>query len=61
MENFSFVLWMVLYPLVSSITHYLGYKRLKIFNEDKPSDGAVVFASIIAIFIWAFIGIKLYN
>ena len=61
MGNISFVAWMVLYPLAESITLYLYFKRCKIFNQEKPSDGVVAFASLINTIIWIVIGVNLYN
>ena len=60
MENISFVLWVVLYPLASSISLYVGTKRKKINNEEPYSEGLISLVSFIEFLVWAIIGINLY-
>ena len=61
MENISFVLWVVLYPLSSAITHYLGSKRRKLNGEKPYKDSIVATASLIDLLVWVVIGSNLYN
>ena len=56
-NNISFVLWMVLYPLVNTIDVYVREYLLKYTY----SEGISIAANIITLWIWIGVGIILYE
>jgi len=55
MEKVTFVIWMIGWPLVSSITDYLSH-----LTGRKYSEGAIGFAAIFSLIIWLYVGALLY-
>lgn len=61
MENIGFVLWMVLYPIGSAVTSYIGCKERKIEGK-KPFDSSVTgLTAIVNIAVWIGVGKALFN
>lgn len=59
MENLSFVIWMLLFPLVVCLEKFL-YKKINI-KQPEDSEGAKVIGCVIEIFIWIYVGSLLIN
>ena len=55
MEHLDFVLWMVGYPIASSISNWLGY-----LSGRKYSDAVHGIAALISISVWVYVGYLLY-
>lgn len=60
MENLTFILWMVLYPISTSISSYLKEKTRKEKGEGKYKESTYVICSLIYLFVYVFIARKLY-
>jgi hypothetical protein len=60
MEHLDFILWMVLYPIMGSITTYLGAKQRKIEGKPNYSKDAEFWGVTISISVWILIGVKLF-
>lgn len=61
MENLSFVIWLIFYPVGTSISLYFGDKR-QIMSGLEPYDKVtLVITSIINIFIWVYVAKLLYK
>lgn len=61
MENIAFVSWMLLYPIVCSLTSYLGTKEREIQGKDYHSETTTVISAWVHIFIWVYTGNILLN
>ena len=59
MENISFVIWVMFFPLVCSIDSYLSTKRRVIAKEEMPSKSVLGKTALIQIIIWIAIAIYL--
>lgn len=57
MKNLSFTIWMIGYPIVWDIDLYVNEYLLK----HTYSDNVQVSRTLICLFIWIFIGFKLYE
>lgn len=57
MRNFSFVLWMLLFPLVSTVIDYLTFLQ----RGAHPIDAAELSVSAISVAMWIGIGMLLYE
>jgi len=56
MKNGAFVIWMLVYPLVNSITYHVSYLEGERFDHT-----TVGLAALITIAVWAYVGTKLYE
>jgi hypothetical protein len=56
MDNLSFVLWMVLYPVSKSLVRFIDKH-----SSHKYKDGLNIIFDIINFIIWVSVGILLYN
>ncbi len=61
MENISFVLWLVLWPLSYDVSKYMGAKINQINNIVKQETGPDPFTTIVFIGVWVFVAILLYH
>ncbi len=52
MENLPFVIWLIGYPLASSITRYLAQKTKRLNKEEPYSYNVLLAGSIIDLIIW---------
>ena len=52
MEHISFVLWMVLFPLCSTLESYIDAKKKKITGEKEASEISKFISNIILLIIW---------
>lgn len=57
MRNLSFVLWMLLFPLVGSVEEYLTFLQ----RGAHPVDAAELFGAVIGLAMWIGIGMLLYE
>ena len=57
MSNIDFVIWMLGYPLVCTLSSWVHEKILNREYSEKVRDGAVVVCS----FIWGYVGWLLYD
>jgi hypothetical protein len=56
MENISFVLWMVLFPLSITLSEYLKASITRVWNiKSDPGTGLII------LIIWIGVGILLYR
>ena len=56
MENLPFAVWMTFYPLVSSISQYVGF-----ISDRNYSDNVLGITAAINILIWIIVGLLLYE
>ena len=56
MKNLPFVVWMLGFPLFSSVSDYLTFLQGKIY-----SDTVEAIMTLISLIIWGFVGYKLYE
>lgn len=61
MENIAFVLWMVLYPVATSICNYIATKERKINNLEPFSEGVRAVANLVYLVVYIVIAKILYN
>jgi len=61
MDMMPFVIWMVFYPLVASISSYIANTERLMCNREPYSPDTNAISSIISLIIWISIGIKLFN
>lgn len=57
MRNFSFVLWMLLFPLVGAVDQYLTFLQ----RGNRPVDAVEMFVAAFGFTMWIVIGIILYE
>ena len=60
MENLGFILWMVLYPITTSITSFIYEKKRLMIGDEKPSSGVYVLSSLISLSIYFYVATLLY-
>jgi hypothetical protein len=60
MEHIDFVLWMVLYPIASGITNYLGTKSRILEGLPPYGKTTTALASLTTIVIWIYVATLLY-
>ena len=58
MKNLPFVLWMLFYPLTIELSSYLSYLRT---HRTITNPNVMLVGTLICIFIWLFVGYKLYR
>lgn len=61
MENLVFVIWMVAYPVGTSIGSYFASKERKLNNEDPFTPKVKSTAALLNIIIWVSIGLILFK
>ena len=57
MKNLVFMLWMLLFPLISIISSYID----SLYSVDNYSDGVKAFTALIMIILYVVVGILLYE
>ena len=59
MENLSFALWMIFYPLKTSIIKYLFWNRDR-YSKTPATSNAYAITSFIQMIIWIYVANLLY-
>jgi len=61
MDKIAFVVWMLLWPVANSLSDWLDWNRKRTKpNYEPPSLGCECFGGLFVLFMWAFIGTKLW-
>lgn len=60
MENIAFVLWVIAWPVASSLSSLYEAKRKKIANEEEYSSGVRFVATLFDLGTWVGVGWLLY-
>ena len=60
MEHLDFVLWMLLYPLTTSISNFLSIKGREMVGKKPHSDATIGGATLVELIVLIVIGILLY-
>ena len=61
MENLSFVIWMLGYPLAMRITHYFEAKEKALRNDFTPQPPLTVFNFVFIVVMWFGVGYLLFK
>lgn len=60
MEHLDLVLWLILYPLSTTLMDYINTKERLLLKDKRYSENIEVIASVFHVVLYIFIAIKLY-